>query len=131
MKNKYKLLIIILLSLTGIFILSAFHFYICPLYFLFGIPCPTCGITRALLCLLKLDIVGSFYYHALWPFVIIFVLLLILNELKFIKLKNKYFYIFAIILIFYNIIRIIYGNSPIKISFYDSLIYKLFFSTIA
>ena len=29
----------------------------------FGIPCPGCGMTRALLCLLRLDLRGAAAYH--------------------------------------------------------------------
>lgn len=34
----------------------------CPIRFATSIPCPTCGMTRALISLLRLDFVGYFYY---------------------------------------------------------------------
>ena len=37
----------------------------CPIYRLTGIPCPGCGMTRALLRLLSLDFAGAWYYHPL------------------------------------------------------------------
>lgn len=40
---------------------------------IFGIICPGCGYTRALLCILKLDFKKAFYYHPLFwtiPFLI-------------------------------------------------------------
>ncbi|MBQ8498051.1 MAG: DUF2752 domain-containing protein [Clostridia bacterium] len=38
-----------------------------------GIPCPTCGITRAYLALLRLDIQAAFAYHPLfWTVPILF-----------------------------------------------------------
>lgn len=37
----------------------------CPIYQVTNIPCPTCGVTRALFSLLKLDIENYFYFHAL------------------------------------------------------------------
>lgn len=37
----------------------------CPILFLFGIPCPTCGVSRALLSLLNTDFDLYFYYHPL------------------------------------------------------------------
>ena len=35
----------------------------CPFYYVFGIPCPTCGTTRALICLFRLDIKGYLSYN--------------------------------------------------------------------
>ena len=37
----------------------------CPIFTLLGFPCPTCGGTRALLSLLRLDVDGYLRYHAL------------------------------------------------------------------
>ena len=37
----------------------------CPLRALINSPCPTCGMTRAFMCLLRLDFKKSFYYHPL------------------------------------------------------------------
>lgn len=37
----------------------------CPIYRLTGIPCPGCGMTRALFRLLFLDFAGAWYYHPL------------------------------------------------------------------
>lgn len=37
----------------------------CPIFYIFDIECPTCGITRALVSLLKLDVEGYVKYHPL------------------------------------------------------------------
>ena len=37
----------------------------CPLFYIFRVPCPACGSTRALLSLCLLDIQGYFHYHPL------------------------------------------------------------------
>lgn len=37
----------------------------CPLYKLTGVPCPGCGMSRALFSLAKLDFAGAWYYHPL------------------------------------------------------------------
>ena len=39
---------------------------ICIFFNIFGIPCITCGITRAYMSLLKLDIKSAFFYHPLF-----------------------------------------------------------------
>lgn len=36
-----------------------------------GIPCPGCGMTRAFLSLLSGDVTQAFYWHPLWPMVIL------------------------------------------------------------
>ena len=38
----------------------------CPIKYLTGISCMGCGMTRAYICLLRLDIKGAFYYHPLF-----------------------------------------------------------------
>src|SRR3972149_2262823 len=46
------------------------RFYIfCPLLTYTGIPCPFCGLTRSLLCLLHGDVAQAFWYHPLGPVV--------------------------------------------------------------
>ena len=37
----------------------------CPIYYIFGYPCPTCGVTRAMISLVKLDFEGYLFYHPL------------------------------------------------------------------
>lgn len=37
----------------------------CPINRLTGLPCPGCGMSRALFCLVKLDFAGAWYYHPL------------------------------------------------------------------
>lgn len=49
----------------------------CVFLHFFGIPCPGCGMTRALACLLRLDFAGAFEYHPLvfaMPYVFAFVI---------------------------------------------------------
>ena len=38
----------------------------CPIRALCGIPCPGCGLSRAWLCALRLDLAGAFAYHPLF-----------------------------------------------------------------
>ena len=45
----------------------------CPLH-LFGIYCPTCGMTRAARALLELDLAASLRYHPLLPLFLVMVL---------------------------------------------------------
>lgn len=38
----------------------------CPLYALTGLPCPGCGMTRAWIAALHLDLAGAFGYHPMF-----------------------------------------------------------------
>lgn len=38
----------------------------CPVWLLFGVPCPGCGITRAYLTLLKGDVAGAFAWNPMF-----------------------------------------------------------------
>ena len=52
----------------------------CPIKFLTGISCPGCGMTRAYLSLLRLDVTSAFKYHPLWPFPALAVIICLFKE---------------------------------------------------
>ncbi|MBR1623801.1 MAG: DUF2752 domain-containing protein [Pseudobutyrivibrio sp.] len=62
--------------------------YVCPFRLLVGIPCPCCGITRAILSALKGDFDLAFYYHPLWLPAIIAIAGLFLYELNILKIPK-------------------------------------------
>ncbi len=72
MPNNYKLkyLVIICVMITGYFILYYFpaslsEFVVCPIKRVFGIPCPSCGSTRATILLLKGEFMQSLQLNPL------------------------------------------------------------------
>jgi len=38
----------------------------CPIYRIFGVSCPGCGMSRAIFSMLKLDFVSAYRYHPLF-----------------------------------------------------------------
>ena len=55
----------------------------CPIRVVFKIPCPTCGMTRALVCLLKFDFRLSLYYNPLTiPFCLLMLFAIFKDSLK-------------------------------------------------
>lgn len=56
------------LEITGIIVIAVLFFYQCPFRAILGIPCPGCGMTRALVCLLHGDLKSSLYYHPMLIF---------------------------------------------------------------
>ena len=54
------------LLLAAALLLYTFVIGRCPILWLTGVPCPGCGMTRALTHAVRLDFAGAFYYHPLW-----------------------------------------------------------------
>ncbi len=77
-------------ALGAIFLVAALGFYKCPLDFVFGIPCPMCGITRALLSVFRGDFGKAFYYHPLWPLFPLAVILYVLYSLRIIRVSRRF-----------------------------------------
>ena len=65
--SKRKRAIKLLLIHAGAAALFALWLFLtgCPIHRLTGLPCPGCGMSRALFCLAKLDFAGAWYYHPL------------------------------------------------------------------
>jgi hypothetical protein len=88
---------------------------ICPFYNLTHLPCPGCGMTRAIQSILTGDFYLALKYH-LFSFIIIFIILIVLLSMiskkiytlleRFIK-KEKFIIVFLIFIIIYGIIRIL------------------------
>ncbi len=86
MKKKFFVLSLPFIIFAFLFMLSklylnaitAVHFH-CPFRVFWNIYCPGCGCTRALSCLLKLDIVSSLHNN---PSIIIMCVFLALGYLK-------------------------------------------------
>ena len=116
-------LVIILLALW-------FRKYDCPLDIILGIPCPLCGMTRAFFSLPFGKVEESFYYHPLWPLVVITALLGFAKATGSIKPSKKAVDIYLIFLaasfLVCYIIRHIMGSPVVAVHFETSLVYRLF-----
>jgi len=91
-KEKKKLAIFIfLLGLASLIIVSQTQKSICLIYNTTGFPCPSCGMTRAFLSVIKHDFVKAFHYHPLF---------LVVPILFYSFLKGKQKLLIAICLLF-------------------------------
>ena len=61
-KDKLIVLLIFAAVVAVMYILKA----PCVFELLLGVQCPSCGMTRAWLALLRFDVVGAFEYHSLF-----------------------------------------------------------------
>ncbi len=76
----------------------------CPIKFVTGISCAGCGMSRAWLSLLKLDVRGAFFYHPLFFVPPLFVVVLFLKS----KINIKIYKIFMFTMIMAFVIVYLY-----------------------
>ncbi|MDD2371038.1 MAG: DUF2752 domain-containing protein [Firmicutes bacterium] len=92
----------------GIFFLYIFYLMdiSCLLRYLTGIPCPTCGATRAMFSLFRLDFFDYFYFNPMaLPLVIAFLAVFHINLYP---QRNKMVYIYVGIVVVLTIILYVY-----------------------
>ncbi len=101
----------------------------CPIRILFGLPCPGCGLTRAVTLLLSGQISASFSMH---PMAIPFLLLIIFfpifryffpNGFTFFKIYAMIILVSTLLLFGYRMITQFPGAEPI--CFYEGLVPKI------
>ncbi|WP_442945399.1 DUF2752 domain-containing protein [Oceanirhabdus sp. W0125-5] len=108
--GHYVVFLIILY--LGMKINSFFTSSICFFRGFSGIPCPSCGITRAYKLLLKGDFIGAFYIHPLF-FIPIIILILFLIKKMDIVYKYKYFLLILFLSVYiYRLITLFPNEAP-------------------
>ena len=83
--EKLRLKLIFLAGFLGLLVLWYVWDLPCVLRSVTGIPCVTCGMTRAWLCLFRLDIRGAFLQHPMFWAVPLLVLYLMYDGKLFAK----------------------------------------------
>ena len=82
----------------------------CPIYNIFGIPCPCCGLTRSWICFLKGNMIGAFSYHPLFiPITAVLILFVFEECFNLKKLKEIFFCVSGILIFLLYIVRIKQG----------------------
>ena len=127
MKEKVSIYKIVLYLLC-IFLVLLF-LYKCPFEFLFGVTCPGCGMTRALISFVKLDFVSAFHYHPLFGLVLIAATIWILKYLGIKLMSDKTFriieYVLCTLFIIVYLVRLFCGSDVVYIDYKEGLIYKI------
>lgn len=116
MKNKKQKLIGILIFLVSILLI---YFYIfnkygigipCVFHMITGYYCPGCGITRAILSLLKFDLYQAIRYNALVTMLLAIAILYLINFIQnYFYNQNKKIIIKKEIVVLFLIITLAYG----------------------
>ena len=97
----------------------------CPIKALFGISCAGCGMSRAMLSVLSLDIAAAFAYHPLWLVLPISLLTIVILSIKG-KAKAASIVVYCTLAVFIIvwIIRMISGDSIVSLDIENSIIGK-------
>src|SRR5690625_1103272 len=127
MRKQANVFILFIFFVTIFYIILFALGFTCPIKALTGISCPGCGMTRAFISLLNLKPSLAFYYHPLFPLVIIFAIAFFFKE-KIPERVKKYGIIFIISMFFLiYFLRIMdVSNDIVVFRPKDSLIYKLY-----
>lgn len=111
-KTAYVRILIWIVCIAAVLL----YFYRCPVEYFFGIPCPGCGMSRALLAFAKLDPALAFYYHPLFWLVLLAAVCWIFERLHIVTFSKKFrqqaLLLAGILFILVYIIRL-FSGSPV------------------
>lgn len=97
----------------AIYIVFCFFVTGCPIKFMTGIPCPGCGMTRAVTSALHLDLAEAFRYHPLFPLAPFLIIYLIFEDALPRRVSHVLAVFFAVTFISVYIFRLIIVKSPV------------------
>lgn len=107
--KKYKTEIFIICGIVALYtVLSVIGIPTCPSKVLLGIPCPGCGISRALMSAIQLDFAAAFEYNPLWILVpvalIAITVLSVYDKNRAVEIIVIVFFVIAIAIYIYRMI---------------------------
>jgi len=117
------------------FIIAVFIFYVflfsigitCPIKALTGVSCPSCGMTRAWISVLKLDFKSAFYFHPLFIMPLLYLIVFLLQKYIPSKIIRLLFILSLIIIFIVYFMRMADASNDIVVFRpFDSLIYKFY-----
>ncbi len=76
--RKFTLALVGAAVLQIVFVALNFPSWQCPLFRSTGIPCPGCGLTRAVMLMMRGEFRKAMHFHAFAPFVVIAIVALVL-----------------------------------------------------
>lgn len=131
-KISFKNIMFIIVGIGAISLLAyVLGINLCPFYTTTGIPCPSCGMTRAFVSLMHFNLSDAFMYNPLFIFLPILFIPTIFNlfGLNFSKANAKIFYItiLAIVIVIWIIRLIMFFPHTVPMTYnYDSAFYTAY-----
>ncbi len=101
----------VLLCILPLFLLRVFDYENCIIHILFGIDCPSCGLSRAYICFFQGRFSEAFSYHPLFLFIPIIIALFFcrhIKKLSFLYKNHLVWWVILIIWILFYLIRLIF-----------------------
>ena len=102
-----------LLVAVAIYIAVCYSFIGCPIKFFIGIPCPGCGMTRAVVSALRLDFASAFRFHPLFPIAPLFIAYIFAEDMLPSKASRVLAAVFAILFFSVYFFRIFFAKDPV------------------
>ncbi|MBR5498303.1 MAG: DUF2752 domain-containing protein [Clostridia bacterium] len=121
-KNKKLILKVLIFTFIALF----YVFAGCPVRWLTGICCPSCGMSRAAFSLLRLDFSSAVYYHPLVFCLPAGAVVYFFRKHMPAKLIPILFWLFIAALTVVYVIRISSGHEVVYADFSAGIIYKIF-----
>lgn len=120
----------IIFAISFVLILLFYLVFHCPFRFFFGVSCPGCGMTRALISLFKFDLVSAFYFHPLvfiMPFISAYIIARVLKKRPPFGKKCETVLLFFTIALFSAVFvfRVVSGSNVVKPDFNGSVLHKI------
>ena len=114
--KKYKVSLMACLAVILLYLLMSVVGIGCPVKYITGISCPGCGMTRACLSAMRLDLESAFAYHPLWVALPPVAFLLILfRARKNNKAAAAVLYVSVFVMLLVYIYRLIFTDSDVVV----------------
>lgn len=98
-------------AIVGIYGIMGMMGITCPILFMTGVSCAGCGMTRAWLSLLRLDLQAAFYYHPLFWLPALIMILLLLDK----RIVKQWYWLWAALFLLVYGIRMFTGQGDIVV----------------
>lgn len=111
------------IGVLGLLFLIVMFFYVCPFRSFIGVPCPGCGMSRALSCFLQGDLESSLYYHAmLIPTLIAAAAFLMVKKSR----RTLVLWIWAVLMLLYYGYRMVFvfPHDPMSLN-HNALLFRI------